>query len=79
MSNLDKVRKIQINAGVEALKKYTSHFNNVLYRAATEDKPLAYANKLIDDALALCGHPEYAFSGMNYCDEALAFLAGFED
>lgn len=47
------------------------------YRVATKGKSNAYANALIDEALALCGDPHYAVGYRKWGAEARAFLAKF--
>jgi hypothetical protein len=40
-----------------AHKLYSERFHPGAYNRATEDKSVRYCKRLIDVALALCGHP----------------------
>ena len=57
--------------------RYNKRYDNVLYKRATEGKSVAYANALIDEALALCRHPRYAVSHRKWGSWAERFLAEF--
>ena len=58
-----------------AVQRYNSCYNNVLFIGATSGKSSTYANRLIDDALALCGDPYYFFPpSRRYCAAAWRFL-----
>lgn len=68
--------------GLRAMKMYHAHYNNDLYREATRlsdgtEKAVGYCNALIDEALALCGHPYYKRSGRRWCSQAIDFLQCF--
>jgi hypothetical protein len=57
---------------------YNSRFDADLYRAATENTPPGFCNRLLDDALAISGDPFYKLSYThNYSDAAKRFLAAF--
>ena len=60
-----------------AAKRYSAHYDNLLFLCAVEGKSVAYGNALIDDALALCGDPSYAVSHRNWGYYASAFLNKF--
>ena len=60
-----------------AMKRDHSRFDNVAYHRATYRKGNPYANALIDDALALCGHPHYKLSFRNWGMPAIEFLRLF--
>ena len=62
-----------------AMLRYHNHFANDTYRKATDGKTVAYANALIDEALAICGHPWYKLSRRHWAKLALAFLERFRD
>jgi hypothetical protein len=58
--------------------KYNKVFDPAAYLAATADSDTVRANFLIDQALALCGHPTYALDVWgNFTQEELAFLEKF--
>jgi len=61
----------------QAMKRYNENFNARLYNQATARKSVGYANRLIDDALAICGSPHYAISDRRYSKEAMTFLEAF--
>ena len=60
-----------------AMRSYNLHYDNLLFQSATHDKTSKYANALIDEALALCGHPYYGISHRNWGYYASAFLEHF--
>ncbi len=60
-----------------AVLRYGKKFNNDLYSQAKAGKATTYANALIDEALAFCGHPWYKFSNRRWSIAALIFLAEF--
>jgi len=60
-----------------AMQRYHARFNNVAYIAATEGKSVQYANALIDEAMAICGHPYYKLSHRRWAAEAQDFLKTF--
>lgn len=57
-----------------AMNKYNHLYNNALYAKAVEGKTNRYCNDLINDAMAICGHPHYSLSNRNWSPEALSFL-----
>jgi hypothetical protein len=61
-----------------AMLRYHSHFDNERYRTATDGKSAQYANALIDEALAICGHPWYGLSHRRWSAAAQSFLKRFE-
>jgi len=61
----------------EAMQRYHARFDNVAFIAATEGKTSTYANALIDEALAICGHPWYGLSHRHWSAEAQGFLKRF--
>ena len=60
-----------------AMQKYHRGFVNDVYRSAVEGKSAGYANALIDEALALCGHPYYRLSYRRWAQSAQDFLKLF--
>lgn len=63
-----------------AMPRYHARFDSDLYRAAVQDNGDDYAergNALIDEALALCGHPYYSASNTAWTLAELAFLVPF--
>ena len=71
MTFQERLARLQIRV---AMKRYHSRYNNELYRQATEGKSVEYANALIDEALALCGHPYYRLSRRRWAAPARAYL-----
>jgi hypothetical protein len=61
----------------EAMQRYHARFDNLAFTAATKGKTSAYANALIDEALAICGHPWYGLSRRHWSAEAVGFLRKF--
>ena len=61
----------------EAMQRYHARFDNAAFTRATEGKTSAYANALIDEALAICGHPWYGLSHRHWSAEAVDFLSKF--
>ena len=61
----------------EAMKKYHERYDNELYKAATDGRDPVYCNRLIDNALALSGHPDYKLDRYEWSEEALAWLEKF--
>lgn len=58
-----------------AMQKYNERFDNELFLAATSWNNSPRANALIDEAMALCGHPRFALDpSAHWTDEELAFL-----
>ena len=60
-----------------ASNRYHYSYNNKAYTLATQGKSISYCNGLIDDAMALCGHPLYRLSYRRYSQAAIAFLSCF--
>ena len=61
-----------------AMAMYYARYDSTSYLAATTGKSVAYANALIDESLALCGHPMYKVSiNRKWGKNALAHLANF--
>jgi predicted urease superfamily metal-dependent hydrolase len=60
-----------------AMRRYHLRYDNELYRKATAGKSVAYANALIDEALAICGHPHYRLSRRRWAVPARVFLLQF--
>ena len=60
-----------------AMDRYNQNFDNASYLAATSGKSARYANALIDEAMALCGHPAYKVSYRNWSEDALRHLSAF--
>jgi len=58
---------------------YHQHYNNARFVGATYHRTTEYANALIDEALAICGHPHHRLSRRRWSAEAVAFLAAFAD
>ena len=61
-----------------ALTRYNSRYENALYMVATRGMNSKSANALIDDALAICGHPSYKRSARRWNKRAQKFLAQFK-
>ncbi len=61
----------------EATRRYNERFDNEVYRRATEGKPPDFCNLLIDQAMCLCGHPNYTIMRINWSPARLAFLELF--
>ena len=62
------------NQSSRATQHYFDVYKDRIYLAATNGKRQRYCNRLIDDALAICGSPNYELSKTNYGQEALDFL-----
>ena len=62
---------------VLAFARYNGLYDNNLYTRATTGRTVVYSNALIDQALAICGHPNYRVSFRHWGKDALAFLANF--
>jgi len=60
-----------------AFARYNGLYDNNLYTRATTGRTVVYSNALIDQALAICGHPHYKVSFRRWGKDALAFLANF--
>ena len=63
----------------EAMQRYHARHNNVAFTRATQDKTSTYANALIDEALAICGHPWYGLTHRQWSADAVAFLKRFAE
>ena len=61
----------------EVYAKYHAGYNNDAFYLAIKRKGSAYANCLIDEALALCGSPYEKLSFRNWGKDAIAFLKKF--
>ena len=70
----EQVARLQARSAMQA---YHGRFDNDVYRYATEGKSVEYANALIDEALAICGHPSYKLSRRRWAQPAGAFLRLF--
>jgi len=60
-----------------AMNKYNQLYDNALYAQAVNGKSNQYANQLINNALALCGHPHYRMSDRKWSQDAFRFLMVF--
>lgn len=60
-----------------AMEKYHKRYDNNSYIKATEGLGVQYANKLIDDCMALCGHPNYKLSHIKWSQDAIEHLKLF--
>lgn len=58
---------------------YNKKFNSRLYNTATNGKGVRHNNALINDAMAICGHPSYKLGNRRWSSAALDFLALFDD
>ena len=74
---MKKQNEIAKNQEAQAMKKYHAGYDNHLYAIATCGKETAYANSLINEALAICGSPYYKLSFRNWSKAALNFLSRF--
>jgi hypothetical protein len=79
MNNMQRVEAAEIFQTQAAMQKYNGLYSNKFYLAATAEKTTEYANALIDEAMALCGHPRFKLSNRRWSDAALAFLAEFTE
>jgi hypothetical protein len=61
----------------QAMKRYHSRYDNHAFIRATQGKTSMYANALIDEAMAICGHPYYRLSHRHWSGEAQEFLEKF--
>lgn len=66
-----------------AMDKYNRLYNNSLYAAATAYEVMydqsVRSNLLLNEAMALCGHPRFALTDTDWTDAELEFLAQFTD
>jgi len=67
-----------------AMPRYHGHFDAELFKRAlmavcgTEDRSnVKRSNELIDEAMALCGHPAYGISETQWSPAEMAFLEPF--
>jgi len=60
-----------------AMAKYNANYDNHLYALATQGKSNAYANALIDEAMAICGSPYYKLSNRQWSSAAIDHLTRF--
>lgn len=70
---IDRLDEMHVAAGA----RYNERYQNSVYLIATQGKSVAYCNRLIDDAMALCGCPFVKFSQKSYDPFATGFLALF--
>lgn len=62
----------------KASNRYHYNFDAKLYNAATKGKSIAYCNRLIDQAMAICGYPGYTFNRYaRLSKKAISFLERF--
>jgi len=61
----------------DASNRYHAKYDNIAYRKATSGKSVKYANALIDEAMAVCGHPSFRVTWRSWGVEAEAFLERF--
>lgn len=73
----DIIYKAKEEQAALAVLRYDEKYNNGLYVKAITGRPTRYANALIDEAMAFCGHPWYSFSNRMWSIKALLFLAEF--
>lgn len=62
-----------------AVNRYHYRFNSGIYSRAALGRSVGYANRLIDEALALCGHPHYKLMRTTWDSKAIDFLRLFVD
>lgn len=60
-----------------ASRQYNERFDNATYVAAVNGLSIVRINRLIDDAMALCGSPYHAMSHTRWSQAAWDFLALF--
>lgn len=60
-----------------AMNRYHRQHHSNLFDAAIKDKSNGYANALIDEAMALCGHPWYKLSHRRWGEKAKEYLWWF--
>ncbi len=64
-----------------AVKRYQQCYNNALYQRATAGKRtqrrIVRANKMLDEAMAMCGSPYYKVTYTKWTDAEIDFLAPF--
>jgi hypothetical protein len=70
----DKIAEAQTR---KAMTRYHAYYDNDAFRHATHGKTSVYANALIDEAMAICGHPYYRLSHRHWAGEAQEFLSKF--
>jgi hypothetical protein len=70
-----RIDRMMITASV----RYNCRFNPDLFNRACRGKTSARTNRLIDEAMALCGSPYYKVTHTNWAEAELAFLAQFAD
>lgn len=56
---------------------YNQLYNNALFVEASKGQPEDYGNALLDEALAICGHPHHKLSDTKWDDKAFEFLRKF--
>jgi hypothetical protein len=76
----DTMEKQQYIANIQerhAMEFYHSRYVNRVYQIAIQGKNNRYANKLLDDAMAICGSPYYKLSHVPWGCNSIAFLSLF--
>lgn len=63
----------------DAFVKHHDRYNDEVYSMATEGKTLARCDALNCNALALCGHPAFAWRPLDWDAAELKFLSLFID
>jgi hypothetical protein len=74
-----QVRKLLQLKTEAAMSRYNKVYDNDVYTNATEGKGEYRCNRLLDSALALCGHPHFAFQELAWDAAEWRFLALFLD
>lgn len=69
--------KIAAKQTERALAHYHAHYDNSVYTRSTRGMSVAHANKLLDDALTICGDPHFKLSRTAWNAKAREFLALF--
>jgi hypothetical protein len=59
--------------------KYNKRFDNGLFTKAIQGLSVRTSNALIDEALAICGHPFYCVSNRKWSLAAIRFLTLFDE
>jgi len=60
-----------------AMDRYSQFYHNPSYARAVEGKSTRYANWLVDESLALCGHPGHKLSNRKWGEKAMEYLERF--
>lgn len=61
-----------------ASRIYHACYDNTAYMKAVHGRSVTYANALLDEAMAVCGHPRFVLSFRNWSPNAIAFLERFD-